>query len=71
MVSVLSTVKPDPPVNVRVSPLNLRSLLVKWSPPLTWANLDIVPLKYHIQYKWESKGTERFVNVRTTLNHKC
>nr|XP_046269192.1 interleukin-27 subunit beta isoform X2 [Scatophagus argus] len=49
-------VKPDPPVNVRVSPLNKRTLLMKWSPPPTWTNLDILPLKYQILYQWENRG---------------
>lgn len=56
-------VKPDPPVDVRVSPLNSRSLLVEWSPPPTWANLDIIPLKYQILYQWENRGTPKSVNL--------
>lgn len=51
-------VKPDPPVDVRVSPLNIRNLLVQWSPPPTWTNLDIFPLKYHIRYQWENRSTD-------------
>lgn len=61
---ILSAVKPDPPVDVRVSPLNSRSLLVEWSPPPTWANLDIIPLKYQILYRWENRGTPKSVSVR-------
>ncbi|XP_010738777.3 interleukin-27 subunit beta [Larimichthys crocea] len=56
-------VKPDPPVDVRVSPLNIRNLLVEWSPPPTWANLNIFPLKYQILYQWESRGTPRSINL--------
>ncbi|KAG8013253.1 Interleukin-27 subunit beta [Nibea albiflora] len=56
-------VKPDPPVDVRVSPLNIRSLLVEWSPPPTWANLYIFPLKYQILYQWESRGTPKSINL--------
>ncbi|XP_041809753.1 interleukin-27 subunit beta [Chelmon rostratus] len=56
-------VKPDPPVDVRVSPLNSRSLLVEWSPPPTWANLDIIPLKYQILYRWENRGTPKSVSL--------
>ncbi|KAM3594028.1 uncharacterized protein V6R79_000809 [Siganus canaliculatus] len=57
-------VKPDPPVDIRASPLNFRHLLLEWSPPPTWANLDILPLKYQILYQWESRGTTKSVNVR-------
>ncbi|XP_051250269.1 interleukin-27 subunit beta [Dicentrarchus labrax] len=56
-------VKPDPPVDVRVSPLDIRNLLVEWFPPPTWANLDIAPLKYQILYQWESWGIPKSVNL--------
>ncbi|XP_004540350.1 interleukin-27 subunit beta [Maylandia zebra] len=56
-------VKPDPPVDVRVSPTNNRKLLVEWSPPPTWTNLAIFPLKYQIIYQWENKGIRRSVNL--------
>ncbi|KAM4624881.1 interleukin-27 subunit beta [Polymixia lowei] len=50
-------VKPDPPTDVRVSPNGFRKLSVEWSPPPTWPNLDIFPLKYHVQCQWEFRGT--------------
>ncbi|XP_060918886.1 interleukin-27 subunit beta [Labrus mixtus] len=56
-------VKPDPPVQVRVSTHNNRNLLVEWSPPPTWTNMDIFPLKYQILYKWENRGTPKSVNL--------
>ncbi|XP_038585233.1 interleukin-27 subunit beta [Micropterus salmoides] len=56
-------VKPDPPLDVRVSPHNVRNLLVEWSPPPTWANLDILPLKYQILYQWQNRGTPKSVNL--------
>lgn len=65
-----STVKPDPPINVRVSP-KVRSLLVEWSLPPTWAHQDIFPLKYHIRYQRDNWGTPMFVNVRVTLIAHC
>ncbi|KAM3870964.1 interleukin-27 subunit beta [Diretmus argenteus] len=49
-------VKPDPPIDVRLSPNGLRKLSVEWSPPPTWPNLDIFPLKYQIQYQLENRG---------------
>ncbi|XP_044023254.1 interleukin-27 subunit beta [Siniperca chuatsi] len=56
-------VKPDPPVDIRVSPHNARNLLVEWSPPPTWAYLDILPLKYQILYQWENRGSPKSVNL--------
>ncbi|XP_058472133.1 interleukin-27 subunit beta [Solea solea] len=56
-------VKPDPPVDVQVSPCNTRNLLVEWSPPSTWSHLNIFPLKYQIMYQWENKGTPQSVNL--------
>ncbi|KAI3367566.1 hypothetical protein L3Q82_026421, partial [Scortum barcoo] len=56
-------VKPDPPVNVRASPYNARNLLVEWSPPPNWANLDILPLKYQLLYQWENRGIPKSVNL--------
>uniref|UniRef100_A0A4W6E4T4 Fibronectin type-III domain-containing protein n=1 Tax=Lates calcarifer TaxID=8187 RepID=A0A4W6E4T4_LATCA len=41
----------------------IRNLLVEWSPPPTWANLDIFPLKYQIMYQWENRGTPKFVSL--------
>lgn len=63
--SVCSEVKPDSPVDVRVFPRNLRHLLLRWSPPPTWDNLDIFPLKYQLRYQWENRGLTRTVHVRT------
>ncbi|XP_026195766.1 interleukin-27 subunit beta [Anabas testudineus] len=56
-------VKPDSPVNVRVSPHKSRNLMVSWSPPPTWDNLDILPLKYQILYQWEHRGNPKSVNL--------
>lgn len=60
-------VKPNPPVDVRVSLRNIRNLLLEWSPP-TWANLDIFPLKYHIMYEWEYRGIPKFVKLGPVEN---
>uniref|UniRef100_A0A1A8RHK9 Epstein-Barr virus induced gene 3 n=3 Tax=Nothobranchius TaxID=28779 RepID=A0A1A8RHK9_9TELE len=56
-------VKPNPPVDVRVSPHNVKNLLVEWSPPPTWPSLDIFPLKYQLLYQWENRGTPKSVNL--------
>ncbi|XP_010793325.1 interleukin-27 subunit beta isoform X1 [Notothenia coriiceps] len=56
-------VKPDPPVDVTVSPRDSKRLLVQWSPPPTWAHLDIFPLKYQIKYQRESRGIPRSYNL--------
>ncbi|CAI5696111.1 interleukin-27 subunit beta [Oreochromis niloticus] len=63
-------VKPDPPVDVRVSPTNNRKLLVEWAPPPTWTNMVIFPLKYQILYQWENKGTRRSVRLGPYENTK-
>ncbi|XP_015243312.1 PREDICTED: interleukin-27 subunit beta [Cyprinodon variegatus] len=55
-------VQPDPPVNITLSPLTTKTLLVEWSPPPTWRSIDIFPLKYHIRYRWETKGNPVSVN---------
>ncbi|KAM9842796.1 interleukin-27 subunit beta [Aulostomus maculatus] len=56
-------VKPDPPVDLQVSPHDTRNILVEWSPPPTWDNLHIFPLKYHILYQWENRGMPKSVNL--------
>ncbi|XP_028293565.1 interleukin-27 subunit beta [Gouania willdenowi] len=56
-------VKPDPPEGVTVSHHHGRKFLVQWNPPPTWNNLDLFPLKYHVQYQWESRDGPRSVNL--------
>uniref|UniRef100_UPI0037E70949 interleukin-27 subunit beta n=1 Tax=Semicossyphus pulcher TaxID=241346 RepID=UPI0037E70949 len=63
-------VKPDPPVDIRVSPHDNGNLLVKWSPPSSWANLDIFPLKYQIVYQWDYRGSPKSVNLGPTESTK-
>ncbi|KAF6729836.1 Interleukin-27 subunit beta [Oryzias melastigma] len=63
-------VKPDPPVDVRVSHHKSRNLLVEWSPPPTWASQHIFPLKYQILYQWEHKGSSKSVNLGPFENTK-
>lgn len=64
-------VKPDPPVDVRVSAHKSRNLLVEWSPPPTWASHHIFPLKYQILYRWENQGSSFSVNVRKKPVRTC
>uniref|UniRef100_A0A3Q2YHD2 Epstein-Barr virus induced 3 n=1 Tax=Hippocampus comes TaxID=109280 RepID=A0A3Q2YHD2_HIPCM len=56
-------VKPDPPVDVKVSPHNARNVLMEWSPPPTWIYLDMAPLKYQITYRWNHKGQAKSVSL--------
>ncbi|KAL1021978.1 hypothetical protein UPYG_G00020680 [Umbra pygmaea] len=51
-------VKPDPPVNVTVQvvPRTLK-LLVRWAPPPSWSDHELVPLNYRVRYQWEKEGT--------------
>lgn len=64
-------VKPDPPVDVRVSPLTNKNLLVEWSPPPTWTSMDIFPLKYQILYQWETRGTLKSITLGSFENTKA
>ncbi|CAG5866624.1 unnamed protein product [Menidia menidia] len=63
-------VKPESPVDVRVSSKNAKDLLVEWSPPPTWTSLDIFPLKYHIRYQWDHRGTPKSVSLGPFENTK-
>ncbi|XP_061650519.1 interleukin-27 subunit beta [Phyllopteryx taeniolatus] len=56
-------VKPDPPVDVKVSPRRARNVLMEWSPPPTWTHLDVAPLKYQILYNWDHKGQAKSVTL--------
>ncbi|XP_030629346.1 interleukin-27 subunit beta [Chanos chanos] len=54
-------VKPDPPVNVRVTLLPRRKLSVEWDPPPTW--LEHFPLKYTVHYSWHQNGSNRKITL--------
>lgn len=54
-------VKPDPPVELRVSQ-KVRKLVVDWSPPPTWSNLDVFPLKYQLRLSWSHRGDNHTVS---------
>ncbi|XP_077371341.1 interleukin-27 subunit beta-like [Festucalex cinctus] len=56
-------VKPDPPVDVKVSSFPGRNVLMEWSAPPTWSHLDMAPLKYQITYKWEHSGRNKSVSL--------
>ncbi|XP_077476378.1 interleukin-27 subunit beta [Stigmatopora argus] len=56
-------VKPDPPVDVKVSPHHDKRVSMEWSPPPTWSRLDMAPLKYQIKYQWEHKGRAKSVSM--------
>ncbi|XP_077429389.1 interleukin-27 subunit beta-like isoform X1 [Vanacampus margaritifer] len=56
-------VKPDPPVDVKVSSFHARNMLLEWSAPPTWTHLNMVPLKYQITYKWDHKGQNKSVSL--------
>lgn len=61
--SCCSTVKPDPPEAVRLSPLPGRQLQVRWEPPRSWPFPEVFSLKYWIRYR--RQGASRFRQVRT------
>nr|KAF6400870.1 Epstein-Barr virus induced 3 [Rousettus aegyptiacus] len=54
-------VKPDPPEEVRLSPLPGQQLGVQWGPPKSWPFPEIFSLKYWIRYR--RHGTSRFRQV--------
>lgn len=56
-----SLVKPDPPEDLRVSPIpgETKKLLLEWSPPGSWPFPEYFPLKYRIRYaRGESSVTK-------------
>lgn len=61
---VYPSVKPDPPEEVRLSPLPKQQLGVQWGPPKSWPFPEIFSLKYWIRYR--RQGTSRFRQVRKT-----
>ncbi|XP_072259425.1 interleukin-27 subunit beta isoform X2 [Pyxicephalus adspersus] len=50
---VENIIRPDPPVNISLYPVHPGSnvLLLQWSPPPSWPQLDYFPLSYLIRYK--------------------
>ncbi|XP_018409572.1 PREDICTED: interleukin-27 subunit beta-like [Nanorana parkeri] len=50
---VENIIRPNPPVNVSLSPApgNSRKLLLRWSPPSSWPYPDYFPLTYLIRYR--------------------
>ncbi|MCJ8732034.1 hypothetical protein PDJAM_G00206500 [Pangasius djambal] len=51
-------VKPDPPVNVKVTALPGKKLHVQWAPPPTWPDLVNFPLKYKVQFRWGNANAD-------------
>lgn len=58
-----SLVKPDPPEDLRVSPIpgETKKLLLEWSPPGSWPFPEYFPLKYHIRYAQEEGSVTKTV----------
>lgn len=58
-----SSVKPDPPEDLRVSPVpgDTEKLLLEWSPPASWPFPQYFPLKYHIRYAWDGGSAPQTV----------
>ncbi|KAB5579818.1 hypothetical protein PHYPO_G00199300 [Pangasianodon hypophthalmus] len=51
-------VKPDPPVNVKVTALPGKKLHVQWAPPPTWPDPVNFPLKYKVQFRWGNANAD-------------
>lgn len=61
-----SLVKPDPPEDLRVSPIpgETKKLLLEWSPPGSWPFPEYFPLKYRIRYaRGESSVTKTVLPI--------
>ncbi|XP_035169862.1 interleukin-27 subunit beta, partial [Oxyura jamaicensis] len=58
-----SLVKPDPPEDLRVSPIpgETKKLLLEWSPPGSWPFPQYFPLKYRIRYAREEGSVTRTI----------
>ena len=58
-----SLVKPDPPEDLRVSPIpgETKKLLLEWSPPGSWPFPEYFPLKYRIRYAQEEGSVTKTV----------
>ncbi|KAK1786714.1 hypothetical protein P4O66_017099, partial [Electrophorus voltai] len=50
-------VKPDPPVNVKVTLQPGRKLHVQWAPPPSWPDPVNFTLKYKVQFQWDKRKT--------------
>ncbi|KAM4032125.1 interleukin-27 subunit beta isoform 2-T2 [Anomaloglossus baeobatrachus] len=48
-------IRPDPPVNVSISPIchESKKLYMQWRPPYSWPYPDLFPLKYNVRYRKE------------------
>lgn len=64
------SVKPDPPEDLRVSPIpgETKKLLLEWSPPGSWPFPEYFPLKYRIRYAREEGSVTKTVPPQTAIN---
>ncbi|XP_010021225.1 PREDICTED: LOW QUALITY PROTEIN: interleukin-27 subunit beta, partial [Nestor notabilis] len=64
-------IKPDPPEDLRVSPLlgRPKKLLLEWSPPGSWPFPEYFPLKYHIRYAQEDGSVPSTVGPYEQTSH--
>ncbi|XP_067824157.1 interleukin-27 subunit beta-like [Heptranchias perlo] len=58
-------IKPDPPTDVRLSPISNqpKKLLLQWKPPVTWPDSDLFLLKYTIKYWRAGSNRPRMIEV--------
>ncbi|XP_020649940.3 interleukin-27 subunit beta isoform X1 [Pogona vitticeps] len=57
-------IKPDPPEDVKVSPINKerKKLLLTWKPPGSWLLPEYFPLKYSIKYSVDGSNNSKRVS---------
>eukprot|EP00062_Callorhinchus_milii_P015675 gi/632966293/ref/XP_007899334.1/ PREDICTED: interleukin-27 subunit beta [Callorhinchus milii] len=58
-------IKPDPPMDVTVSPIpnEPKKLLLRWKPPVTWPNPEVFVLTYIVHFRQEGSRRERVTEV--------
>lgn len=64
-------VKPDPPEKVVATPIpnNVRRLVVTWSSPSTWPDVDSFPLKYFLRYRPLIRDQWQHVELSDSTSH--
>uniref|UniRef100_A0A4W4GIT6 Fibronectin type-III domain-containing protein n=2 Tax=Electrophorus electricus TaxID=8005 RepID=A0A4W4GIT6_ELEEL len=60
--------KPDPPVNVKVTLQPGRKLHVQWAPPPSWPDPVNFTLKYKVQFQWDKRKTASIMGPYESLS---
>nr|XP_015221175.1 PREDICTED: interleukin-27 subunit beta [Lepisosteus oculatus] len=63
-------VKPDPPVDIKVTLRSSRRLTVEWAPPPSWTDPTLFQLKYQVQYSDGGVRAPRTVSTPHAKTHR-